>query len=107
MYHTALKKLKAKPKNISWGIKDSNGAVLTNKDEILEHWAKFYEELYFDNPNQIIIDDSTSDEIQPILKNEISSAINNLKKKKSPGLKNIKSVASLSSMQYTIYSTAS
>ena len=42
MYHAALKKLKAKPKAISWGIKDINGAVLTNKNEILERWAKFY-----------------------------------------------------------------
>ena len=89
MYHAALKKLKAKPKAISWGIKDINGAVLTNKDKILERWAKFYEELYFDHQNQIAIDDSTSDEIQPILKDEISSAINNLKNEKSPGLVNI------------------
>nr|XP_027215567.1 uncharacterized protein LOC113808362 [Penaeus vannamei] len=37
-YHTALKKLKAKPKNISWGIKDSNGAVLNSKNEILDRW---------------------------------------------------------------------
>ena len=49
----------------------------------------FYEELYFDNLNQIVIDDSTSDVIQPILNDEISSAINNLKNGKSPGLDNI------------------
>ena len=43
--------LKAKPKAIRWGIKDRNGAVLTNKDEIRERLAEFYEELYFDNLN--------------------------------------------------------
>ena len=68
MYHAALKKLKVKPKAISWGIKDINGAVLTNKDKILERWAKFYEELYFDHQNQIAIDDSTSDENSADLK---------------------------------------
>ena len=41
MYHAALKNLKAKSKAISWRIKDSKGTVLTNKDEILERWAKF------------------------------------------------------------------
>ena len=35
-YYAALKKLKVKPKNISWGIKDPDGNLLTSKDEILE-----------------------------------------------------------------------
>ena len=30
-YYAALKKLKSKPKNISWGIQDKDGEVLTDK----------------------------------------------------------------------------
>ena len=49
-FFLAMKKLKAKRRNISWGVKDKNGKVLTSKEEILERWATFYEELY-DDPN--------------------------------------------------------
>ena len=31
-YYAALKRFKAKPKNISWGIQDNNGTVLTSKE---------------------------------------------------------------------------
>lgn len=89
IYHAAIKKLKAKPKNISWGIKDTKGNILTDRTSILERWANFYEDLYHDNPEQTLIEDSTSDEIPPILITEISSAINNLKCDKSPGIDNI------------------
>ena len=44
-YYAAIKKLKSKPKNVSWGIKNKDGKILTNKTEILEQWATFYEEL--------------------------------------------------------------
>ena len=49
-FFLAMKKLKAKKRNISWGVKDKNGKILTSRDEILERWATFYEELY-DDPN--------------------------------------------------------
>ena len=49
-FFLAMKKLKAKKRDISWGIKDKNGKILTSKEEILERWANFYEELYAD-PN--------------------------------------------------------
>ena len=88
-YHTALKRLKTKPKNISWGIKDKNGTLLTNKDQILERWANFYEELYADDSNNSPINDSSEDEIPAIRKNEIEAAINTMKDGKSPGLDNI------------------
>ena len=45
-----MKKLKTRKRNISWGIKDKNGKILTSREEILERWATFYEELY-DDPN--------------------------------------------------------
>ena len=84
-----LKKLKANPKNISWGIKDKNDNILTNKSEILDRWAEFYEQLYFDDSPNTEIDDSTEDPIPEILKSEIVHAINHLKTGKSPGLDNI------------------
>ena len=40
-----MRKLKGKPKNISWGIEDNDSTILTNKDDILERWAKFYEDI--------------------------------------------------------------
>ena len=49
-YYAALKKLKSKPKNISWGIQDKDGEILTDKQKILERWAEFYEELYKADP---------------------------------------------------------
>ena len=86
-YYAALKKLKAKPKNISWGIKDPDGNLLTSKDEILERWATFYEELYFDDSLAPPIDDTLHDPISPILKSEVEYAIKNMKIGKSrPGL---------------------
>ena len=39
-YYAAIKRLKSKPKDISWGIKDSN--ILTDKENIIERWAEFY-----------------------------------------------------------------
>ena len=47
-FFLAMKKLKTTRRNISWGIKDKNGEILTSKDDILERWALFYEELYND-----------------------------------------------------------
>ena len=88
-FFQAMKKLKTHKRNISWGIKDKNGKILTSKEDILERWATFYEELY-DDPNTC---DPlpTPDEhpIPPILKSEISSAINKLKSGKSPGIDSI------------------
>ena len=88
-YYAAIKKLKAKTRNISWGIKDHDGNLLTNKDNIIERWAKFYEELYFDDSTAASIDDVSYDPIPPILKTEVEHAIKNLKTGKSPGLDNI------------------
>ena len=44
-YYAAIKKLKTKTRNISWGIKTKDGVVLTSKEDILERWAQFYEDL--------------------------------------------------------------
>ncbi len=44
-YYAAIKKLKTRPKNIGWGIRNNRGELLTDKNAILERWAEFYEEL--------------------------------------------------------------
>ena len=88
-YYAAIKRLKSKPKNISWGIKDKDGEILTNKTKILERWAEFYEELYKDQPNYIVIDDSQEDVIPIILRSEVEHAIKEMKPGKSPGLDRI------------------
>ena len=60
--------MKSKPKNISLGIQDKDGEILTDKQKILERWAEFYEELYKDDTCDVTIDDSDEDEIPPLLK---------------------------------------
>ena len=85
-YYAALKKLKSKAKNISWDIQDKDGEILTDKQKILERWAKFYEELYKGDPCNVMIGDSDEDEITSILKSEVENAISELKTGKSPGL---------------------
>ena len=84
-----MKRLKSKPKDISWGIKNKDGEVETDKENMLASWAEFYEELYSDNPVATNIDDSHEDPIPKILKCEVEKAINELKIGKSPGLDNI------------------
>ena len=84
-----MKKLKTKRRNISWGVKDKNGKVLTSKDEILERWATFYEELY-DDPNTCEpLPPDKDNPIPTILKSEVSSAIDKLSSGKSPGIDSI------------------
>ena len=90
-FYAAVKKLKAKPKSISWGIKDKHGKILTNRTEILERWAEFYEELYNDTYIPTPVDDSTEDNIPPITHEEIRNAIKLLKPGKSPGIDKIHS----------------
>ena len=52
-YYAAIKRLKSKQKNISWGVKNKKGEVVTDKVKILERWAEFYEELYADDPSTV------------------------------------------------------
>ena len=88
-YYAAIKRLKSKPKDISWGIKAKNGDILTDKEGILERWAEFYEDLYKDDILSFDIDDTHEDSIPQILRSEVENAIQKLKIGKSPGLDNI------------------
>ena len=90
-FFLAMKKLKTTRRNISWGIKDKNGEILTSKDDILERWALFYEELYNDPTT---CDSLPTDEELPIpsiTPSEIETAINRLSSGKSPGIDRIHS----------------
>ena len=86
-----MKKLKTTRRNISWAIKDKNGKILTSKDEILERWALFYEELYNDPIlcNPIPTDGELP--IPSIMRSEIDTAIKKLSSGKSPGIDRINS----------------
>ena len=66
----------------------SKTKILTNKTEILEQWATFYEELYSDNSSSVPVNDS-DEKLPHILKSEIRTNIKELKTGKSPGLDNI------------------
>ena len=88
-FFLAMKKLKTHKRNISWGIKDKNGKILTSREEILERWATFYEDLY-DDPNICDPLPTTGElPIPSITKEEIVSAMNRLSSGKSPGIDNI------------------
>ena len=71
--------MKSKPKEISWGIKDGNGNILTDKESVLERWAEFYEELYHDDPTGTIVNETGEDAIPQILRTEVEQAIHELK----------------------------
>ena len=70
-------------KKTSWGIKSSNGSPLTEKVDILERWASFYEELYAGNQDHPEIE--TEDTIHKILLEELHKVLTILKKKKAAG----------------------
>ena len=81
-----MKRLKlSKTVNVkSWSMKDKDGNVLTKHDEILERWAEFYENLYFDERvNTEKFEEDVS--IPPVMYDELVYAINKLKSEKSPG----------------------
>ncbi len=88
-YYAAIKKLKTRPKNIGWGIKNSKGEILTDKDAILQRWAEFYEQLYYDKTTLFSMKADSDEPIPAILKEEAEYAIKKIKSGKSPGLDHI------------------
>ena len=91
-FYAAIKKLK-QPRNrtFGWGIKAEDGSILTDKDKILEEWAKFYETLYNDSSTQHSIDDSSELSIPSFTISEVENAIRQLKYGKAPGIDGIHS----------------
>ena len=84
-YFNAMKRLKLirTKKQTSWGIKASNGETLTEKIDILERWASFYEDLYSGNQDHPEI--VTNDTIPAILLDEVRQVLKVLKKRKAAG----------------------
>ena len=89
-FYAAIKKLK-NPENhtFGWGIKTDDGSIITDKDNILEEWAKFYETLYNDTTPQHQIDDDFEPNIPPFTISEVENAIKKLNNGKAAGIDKI------------------
>ena len=90
-YYQAIKRLKSTRRSTTWGIKDKNGKILTDKSDILERWADFYQELYNDpnpapasEPNTTLLAG-----IPEILVEETEIKMEKLKDNKKPGIDQI------------------
>ena len=84
-YFQAMKRLKfaRKRKQSVWGIKASDGTPLTEAVDILERWAAFYEKLYHDTQDTLLI--RTLETIPDILLEEVQLALRLLKANKAAG----------------------
>ena len=87
-FFMATRKLKTNKNNISWGLKDKDGNILTTKEQIQERWASFYEDLYSCDSNKetMIINYKDELEILMIIEEEIRAAIKQLNSGKSSGM---------------------
>ena len=69
-------------------IKDEDGKILTEREEIKDRWKRYCEELYASQETDGVPDNTDEDscEDEPdILLSEVTNAIQHLKNKKSPG----------------------
>lgn len=90
-YYQIIKKLKNnKPKQIGWGIRRADGSVTRDREEIINEWVKFYENLYYDTPdnNEIIINENEPS-IPPFILSEVENSLKQAKMGKSPGIDGI------------------
>ena len=70
--------------NTTTCIKDSNGDIIMDKDEILSHWSEYIGELYNDN-NRCGMPDIAAEVASPITRRAVEHALRGMPEKKSPG----------------------
>ncbi|XP_030762888.1 uncharacterized protein LOC115887568 [Sitophilus oryzae] len=69
----------------NWAIEDQNGTLRTKKEDIIEVWRSYCEDLYKDSEEYNYVDHHENLEKEPdILKSEVELAINKLKYHKAP-----------------------
>ena len=81
----------SKTYNIGGCIKDKEGNILFEEEEIEKRWMEYIEELYSDERCETPPQIDETDEGEDILLDEIKSAVKDLKNGKAPGLDNITS----------------
>ena len=72
-------------------IQDKSGKCLTEEKEILSRWTEYCSELYNYEScgDNTVLDCSQTEDLQPILREEVEIAVASLKKGKSAGVDNI------------------
>ena len=83
-----MKRHKSKKKTLGWGIKKNNGTLATEKEEILDTWATFCQQLFKDlrSDQSFNVNCENESEIPSIIMSKIDFAIKNLKSGKAPGI---------------------
>ena len=90
--YQGVKNLTNKFKPMIDTIKDENGKILGEVEEVKERWAHYSTDLYKKNPNTVVPQHTfvvNDKEELPPLYSEVAKAINELKANKSPGFDDI------------------
>ena len=87
--HSKIREISGKRNCTNVGcIRSKNGEILMDKNDILDRWSEYIEELFSDNRNENIVLKRELDG-PPILKEEVQAAIKKMKSGKATGPDNI------------------
>jgi exonuclease III len=92
LLYKKVKELQPKGNKIAQTLKNKQGKILWEKDEVTERWAEYVEELYRDQGRNEVNKDGTDDlvkDVYTISRDEIESVIKDLPKEKACGDDNI------------------